>query len=51
MSNKISVEHFCEKCGAEYMVTYDPDNNIEEPVFCAFCAELIDQDELDFEDD
>lgn len=51
MSNKITVENYCEKCGSEYMVTYDPENNIDEPSFCAFCAELIVDDELDFDED
>ena len=51
MSSKTSIEHYCENCGAEYMVTFDQDNQIEEPIFCVFCAQLIDSEELDFEED
>jgi|OM-RGC.v1.037827041 DNA replicative helicase MCM subunit Mcm2 (Cdc46/Mcm family) len=51
MSNKTSIEHYCERCGGEFMVTYDQDNNIDEPIFCVFCAERLSEDELEFDED
>lgn len=49
----------CNNCGAEYKVDYDEEQfgtEPEEPTFCCFCGEEIDEylydelDELDFED-
>ena len=34
MSSKITVELYCDKCGTDSMVTYDPDNTVDEPIFC-----------------
>jgi len=51
MSNKKRIENYCERCGGEFTVTYDQDDNIDEPLFCVFCAERLFVDELDFEDD
>jgi DNA replicative helicase MCM subunit Mcm2 (Cdc46/Mcm family) len=51
MSSKITVELYCDKCGTDSMVTYDPDNTVDEPIFCPFCAELATENDLDFEKD
>lgn len=51
MSNKTTVENYCEHCGAEYMITWDEEMLIDEPIFCPFCAVRVDAEELDFGED
>lgn len=50
MTSKVTLDFYCHSCGSEYMVTFDQDNQIEEPVFCTFCAESMEKD-LDFDED
>lgn len=49
MSGKVVKDCECQECGAEYMITYNVDQSIDEPLFCPFCA-CAETDELDFED-
>ena len=52
MVSKITKDYLCNSCGAEYMLTYDEDNILEEPKFCPFCghsSELSDTDEFDID--
>lgn len=51
MSNKTTVEHYCDHCGAEYMITWDEENHPDEPIFCPYCAAGIDDEELEFDED
>jgi len=47
---KRALEQNCEVCCAEYMITYDGENIVDEPAFCPFCASPAEQ-ELDFGED
>ena len=48
MSSKITKDYICNGCGAEYMLTYDEDNIMDEPKSCPFCGAInIDTEELD----
>lgn len=38
MSSKLTIEYECEKCGAEYMITFDEENIIDQPLYCPFCS-------------
>jgi DNA-directed RNA polymerase subunit RPC12/RpoP len=52
MASRITKDYVCNNCGAEYMLTYDEDNILEEPKFCPFCGPknlLLDDDELDID--
>lgn len=49
--SKKTIDQYCQQCGTEYMITYDEDNSVDEPVFCAFCAQLISDEELEFNED
>ena len=52
MPSKITKDFLCNNCGAEYMLTYDEDNIMEDPCFCPFCGPkniLLDDDELDID--
>lgn len=41
----------CSSCGAEYTIRYDRLDNTDEPIYCPFCGEDIDNlEELDFGD-
>jgi len=46
MSSKITKEYECEKCGVEYMITFDEDNIMDQPLYCPFCSDHND----DFDD-
>jgi len=28
----------CDDCGVEYMVTFDEENVIDQPMYCPFCS-------------
>ena len=48
MSSKITVDYVCNGCGVEYMITYDEDNTMEQPICCPFCGSSnTDSEELD----
>jgi hypothetical protein len=49
MSSKITIDHYCNNCGSEYMITYDVDNQLETPNFCSFCSSPLTEEDLDFE--
>ena len=38
MSSKLTIEYECQKCGAEYMITFDEENIIDQPIYCPFCS-------------
>ena len=42
MSAKTTIELECNSCGAEYMITFDYDEVIEEAEHCPFCGSHID---------
>ena len=49
MPSKITRDFLCNNCGAEYMLTYDEDNIMEDPCFCPFCGPkniLLEIDEI-----
>tara|TARA_R110000765_G_scaffold314226_1_gene407091 strand:- start:693 stop:869 length:177 start_codon:yes stop_codon:yes gene_type:complete len=48
MSSKVTKDYVCNGCGVEYMITYDEDNTMEEPVCCPFCGSSnAESEELD----
>lgn len=49
MQSKITKEYECENCGAEYMITFDEDNIMDQPMYCPFCCDH--NDDFDDEDD
>ena len=57
--SKKAEEFLCDSCGAEYTVTYDAEEILEDPIHCPFCGSELDtfdvedefQGELNFEDD
>jgi len=49
MSNRTTLDFYCDHCGCECMVTYDQDNQTDDPIFCPFCAGSVESD-LDFDD-
>lgn len=59
MSRKTVEEFMCDGCGAEYSITYNDEDIMEEPVFCPFCANELDtydieeemQDEFEFDEE
>ena len=57
MSSKITKDFACEDCGVEYMVTFDYDNVVDQPMYCPFCSSRthdyddMDVDGFEFEDD
>ena len=57
MPSRVTKDFMCDDCGVEYMVTFDEDNVIDQPMHCPFCSSLSqDYDEmdiknLDFDDD
>lgn len=50
MSSKTTLEQYCHHCGSEYMITWNEDEQIEEPIFCPFCAQITRDEDLDFDD-
>lgn len=42
MSAKTTIDLLCNSCGAEYMITFDYDEVIEEAEICPFCGSHID---------
>ena len=42
MSAKTTIEIECNSCGAEYMITFNEDEVIEDPVTCPFCGSHVD---------
>ncbi len=53
MARDLKVEEFaCGNCGAEFTVTYDQAEVLDEAIYCPFCGgeiETDDQAELDFD--
>jgi rRNA maturation endonuclease Nob1 len=56
--SKTAEEFQCDGCGAEYTITYDASDILEDADYCPFCGEergTYDyddrQEELDFNDD
>jgi hypothetical protein len=49
--SKKTLDQYCTHCGSEFMITFDEDNQMDEPVFCAFCAQLMTDEELEFDED
>ena len=54
MVSKAAEEIICFDCGAEYIIKYDEDEVLDEPIYCPFCGtsknpELT--DELNFDVD
>ena len=49
MGSKRTIEYFCEDCHAEYMITWDEDNLLDNPLYCPFCAYM--EDELEYDED
>ena len=41
MSAKTTIDLECNACGAEYMITFDYDEVIDEPDSCPFCGNSI----------
>jgi len=44
MSSKKTIDHYCNNCGADFMITYDEENSSDDPYYCTFCGV-----EFDFE--
>jgi hypothetical protein len=39
----------CNECGAEYEIAWDTEMNPAEPVFCPFCADEAEKEDLERE--
>ena len=52
MSNKITLNLICENCDSEYTVKYAKHAVASNPIYCAFCGDVIDdiRDDPDDED-
>ena len=49
MSKKVAEEFICDSCGAEYTITYDGDDILEDANFCPFCGNELDTYDIDEE--
>lgn len=50
MPSKVTKDFMCDDCGVEYMVTFDEDNIIDQPMYCPFCSlQSQDYNEMDVE--
>ena len=50
MSNKKAVEYFCQSCHGEFMITWEEVYNDDEPKYCPFCSDPL-EDALDYTED
>lgn len=59
MSRKTAEEFLCDSCGAEYTITYDNEEVLDEAIYCPFCGSELDsydmeeefEQELNFDED
>lgn len=49
MDNKKNQDFLCDNCGAEYVLIFDNEDILEEPIFCPFCG--YEKDTYDIEDE
>jgi len=42
MPSRTTVDFICNECGTEYMVIYEDDYVVEQPMYCPFCSEKTD---------
>lgn len=57
--SKKADDFLCDSCGAEYTLTYDVEEVLDEAIYCPFCGSELDtydieeefQGELDFDDE
>lgn len=47
-------EHECDNCGMYYVLSYDEDEAVEDPIHCPFCGEtndaVADEDDVNADD-
>lgn len=52
MSGKTTLDFVCNECGTEYMIIYESDYIVEQPMYCPFCSERTDEyEDIELDDD
>jgi len=50
MSSRVTKDYVCDACGVEYMITFDEENIVDQPMHCPFCSsQNQDYDEMDID--